>query len=831
MSGREKYGLDAEIEAKLNAKYDKDVEDKAKQWVAQVTGCRLGQDFFKDLKDGVVLCKLANTIMPGSVGRYTERPKHYLEEKANIDAYLTACRTIGVPSQDMCTQLDLSESRKDMNQVVNNLYALARQAQAVGYQGPSLGVNYYKSREEQIELERKKMVEREKERHRQEEYDKMLLGNRLAAEEKKRERNANQVKSKKGRLESRIAAREQRGRSALIAAPGAYKFSVEEDRSPSPVKFGMDAEHEIKRQDAYNHVLEEQIMDWIEDVTGFAIDSFYSNLKSGQVLCDLINAIRPGTIPRVHRVSKPLMERENIQFFLNAVTGLGVKPGETFGVNDLYDRKDMQAVVNCLHALAKVLEFSPWYKGPTLQSAGKRMPEAPGSIIDSLLFPQRPPSGAKKIVFFIFCLFLSFMAGFGDSSGSHVLWHDTLYQNCSFPNSTNTSEVSPNLEDGTFCPSTPRVGIPVGVGLFLFGVAGLLLDFLGPKATGGIGALFKSVACFLFAYLPHNYINEAISWSLLSSGGWLILVSLLTFANVFESILPALLSLVLMYCAGASALPYLVTAVSEHVPEVTKTYLFLGFGVLFAVLLLVSAFVIPKQKWHRQSQYQIINDDMDPFDKGDGVSWFSLPVIWLFIFTSFALLKWSLQWEEIAIILSDSASYKDAFWVSLMPTFVSLGLFLLVPLLLLFKDHSKVSHFLSLAVILFSGVSSIVLLEQPYTIIVDVVCLSVAYPLGLTTIFFFLLTLSWSSTGVLLAVSLFFTGAIYTPGLYFALSFISNDLVFVIHVILLVLSSLTIIMPIVWLIRGKLSSTQHVEAGSREECGFGLGQRNGRRFL
>lgn len=89
--------------------------------------------------------------MPGSVGRYTERPKHYLEgidhwrqtlkisEKANIDAYLSACVAIGVPSQDMFTQLDLSETRKDMNQVVNNLYALARQAQAIGYQGPSLG--------------------------------------------------------------------------------------------------------------------------------------------------------------------------------------------------------------------------------------------------------------------------------------------------------------------------------------------------------------------------------------------------------------------------------------------------------------------------------------------------------------------------------------------------------------------------------------------------------------------------------------------------------------------------------------------------------------------
>jgi hypothetical protein len=38
------------------AKYDRDVEEKARQWIAQVTGCRMGNDFFRDLKDGVVLC-------------------------------------------------------------------------------------------------------------------------------------------------------------------------------------------------------------------------------------------------------------------------------------------------------------------------------------------------------------------------------------------------------------------------------------------------------------------------------------------------------------------------------------------------------------------------------------------------------------------------------------------------------------------------------------------------------------------------------------------------------------------------------------------------------
>eukprot|EP01127_Copromyxa_protea_P005833 TRINITY_DN1567_c0_g2_i3.p1 TRINITY_DN1567_c0_g2~~TRINITY_DN1567_c0_g2_i3.p1 ORF type:complete len:649 (+),score=138.81 TRINITY_DN1567_c0_g2_i3:139-1947(+) len=577
------------------------------------------QDFFKDLKDGVVLCKLANKIMPGSVGRFTEKPKHYLEEKANIDAYLTACQKIGVPSQDMFTQLDLSDTRRDMNQVVTNLYALARQAQAIGFQGPSLGVNYYKTREEQIQMEKKKILEREQEAARQQEYDNMLLANRLAAEESKKSRNATQIQSKKAKLDNRRLEREQRGRTALAAAPGAYRFSIEERRSPSPVKFGMDAEHEIKMQEAYNEELEEKIMDWIEDVTGFALDSFYSNLKSGQVLCDLINTIRPGTISKVHRVSKPLMERENIQFFLNAVAGLGVKPGETFGVNDLYDKKDMQAVLNCLHALTKVLSYSPWYHGPLLDTNQKLYSEddtifPPDSIIGSFLVSKSPPRGHKKNLFFLFCFCFALFAGFGDVVGSQTLWHDLLYQNCSFPiNGTNATVNSGfgNSEFGngssTFCPSSSRVGIPVGAGLFFFGIAGLLLDFLGPKATGMTGALFKSVGCFLFAYLPHSYVNAAISWSFLIAGGWMILVSLLTFSHLFVAILPALLSIVLAYCIGASAFPYLVTELSQLVTALSQTYLFLGFGVVFALFFFASFFLIPRRRWQRKTQYKIIN--------------------------------------------------------------------------------------------------------------------------------------------------------------------------------------------------------------------------------
>lgn len=36
-------------------------------------------------------------------------------------------------------------------------------------------------------------------------------------------------------------------------------------------------------------------------VTNYEIDDFATNLKSGEVLCDLVNELRPNTVLKIHR--------------------------------------------------------------------------------------------------------------------------------------------------------------------------------------------------------------------------------------------------------------------------------------------------------------------------------------------------------------------------------------------------------------------------------------------------------------------------------------------------------------------------------------------------
>ena len=64
---------------------------------------------------------------------------------------------------------------------------------------------------------------------------------------------------------------------------------------------------------------------WIEAVTHDSIQgSFASGLKDGQILCKLINCIRPRTITTINTSHMPFKEMENVSNFLRACRTLGL---------------------------------------------------------------------------------------------------------------------------------------------------------------------------------------------------------------------------------------------------------------------------------------------------------------------------------------------------------------------------------------------------------------------------------------------------------------------------------------------------------------------------
>jgi len=82
-------------------------------------------DMQSSLKSGVTLCNFLNKLKPNTVTRINTS-KMPFKEMENVDAYIKACTTIGVPSQYSFMTVDLYEA-KNLNQVIQNLMSLKRQ--------------------------------------------------------------------------------------------------------------------------------------------------------------------------------------------------------------------------------------------------------------------------------------------------------------------------------------------------------------------------------------------------------------------------------------------------------------------------------------------------------------------------------------------------------------------------------------------------------------------------------------------------------------------------------------------------------------------------------
>eukprot|EP01099_Mayorella_cantabrigiensis_P007294 TRINITY_DN642_c0_g1_i1.p1 TRINITY_DN642_c0_g1~~TRINITY_DN642_c0_g1_i1.p1 ORF type:complete len:315 (+),score=75.21 TRINITY_DN642_c0_g1_i1:120-1064(+) len=194
-----KYGLDAEISQKIDAKWDPKLEHEALDWIEALTDEELNEPFWETFKDGVLLCRVINSLKNGIVKKMNFEDLNVMKERENIQSYLTACQQLGVPSHELFSISDLHE-RKDLNSVLNNIYALGRVAQSLpNFDGPILGkittqhvVTEEKTRRMTIaagrETEKQKSISKIREQNQQQKKEqeqvRNLEGSRLEAKRK-----------------------------------------------------------------------------------------------------------------------------------------------------------------------------------------------------------------------------------------------------------------------------------------------------------------------------------------------------------------------------------------------------------------------------------------------------------------------------------------------------------------------------------------------------------------------------------------------------------------------------------------------------------------------
>ncbi|NXS89169.1 CNN1 protein, partial [Erpornis zantholeuca] len=114
----------------------------------------------------------------------------------------------------------------------------------------------------------------------------------------------------------------------------------------------------------YDPQRERELRAWIEGTTGRRIgDNFMDGLKDGVILCELINKLQPGSVPKVNEPVQNWHKLENIGNFLRAITRYGVKPHDIFEANDLFENTNHTQVQSTLIALASQVTSPGGWQG------------------------------------------------------------------------------------------------------------------------------------------------------------------------------------------------------------------------------------------------------------------------------------------------------------------------------------------------------------------------------------------------------------------------------------------------------------------------------------
>ena len=72
----------------------------------------------------------------------------------------------------------------------------------------------------------------------------------------------------------------------------------------------------------------------------------------------LINKIKPNSVKRVNKKGGKFALMENIEAFQKGVVAYGVPEEEKFQTVDLYEARNVKAVVKCLMALGRTVSFT-----------------------------------------------------------------------------------------------------------------------------------------------------------------------------------------------------------------------------------------------------------------------------------------------------------------------------------------------------------------------------------------------------------------------------------------------------------------------------------------
>lgn len=113
---------------------------------------------------------------------------------------------------------------------------------------------------------------------------------------------------------------------------------------------------------------EKEALEWIFAILKQPVPKadFEDILQDGTVLCQLMNKLQPGSVPKINTSGGQFKEMENINNFLTAIKAYGVPIHDLFQTADLYEKKQVSQVSTTLFALGRATYQHPEWTGPWL---------------------------------------------------------------------------------------------------------------------------------------------------------------------------------------------------------------------------------------------------------------------------------------------------------------------------------------------------------------------------------------------------------------------------------------------------------------------------------
>eukprot|EP01084_Bolivina_argentea_P039644 73256_1 len=102
-----------------------------------------------------------------------------------------------------------------------------------------------------------------------------------------------------------------------------------------------------------------KLQEWIELTLGIQFAcSFFEQLKSGVIVCDLLNAIKPGTCSKHEKSERLYIQKRNVSIYLSGCRSIGVPKSKCFVPNDLVSdyrlRSNQRKIINNMRHVMRI---------------------------------------------------------------------------------------------------------------------------------------------------------------------------------------------------------------------------------------------------------------------------------------------------------------------------------------------------------------------------------------------------------------------------------------------------------------------------------------------